>query len=113
MRTLFFLCLSCFFQGVLGSANEPIEPNDLGLMATDCASRYCTSKDSLLLWLALENTCFKEKQPYFPAADFQAEMMSPPMTSWTLHAASAVVGSSIVVGLVAGYAAGTARELKR
>ena len=44
-------------------ANEPIAPNELGLTAIDCATQYCVEKDSLLLWLSLENVCFSDKQP--------------------------------------------------
>ena len=54
--------LACAVAAGAG-ANEPIAPNELGLTAIDCATQYCTSKDSLLLWLSLENSCFSDKQP--------------------------------------------------
>lgn len=63
-RALAVVCAAVACAVAAGAgANEPIAPNELGLTAIDCATQYCTSKDSLLLWLALENTCFSDKQP--------------------------------------------------
>ena len=63
-RALALVCAAVTCAVAAGAgANEPIAPNELGLTAIDCATQYCTSKDSLLLWLALENTCFSDKQP--------------------------------------------------
>ena len=88
--------------------NEPIGPNKLGVVATDCAE-YCAHRDPLQVWLALENVCFPDtKQPYFvdPNAftSFVATPESPSM-AFTL--------ASGIVGLVVGYAAGTAWTHKR
>ena len=40
------LCASCLVAVAHAGAgaNEPIDPNELGLTSTDCAQQYCTSK---------------------------------------------------------------------
>lgn len=94
-------------------ANEPIAPNELGTTAIDCATNYCNSKDSLLLWLSLENSCFNNKQPYF-ASDFvqttdsshQRERST--LIFWSLNVAGAFAGIAMVIGLMVGYVAGKA-----
>ena len=42
------------------SANPAIEANDLGINAAKCADTYCTSKDSLDLWLSIAKDCYSE-----------------------------------------------------
>ena len=80
-RALAVVCAAVACAVAAGAgANEPIAPNELGLTAIDCATQYCTSKDSLLLWLALENTCFSDKQPC--AAGRRQRSSS---SKWRLH----------------------------
>lgn len=87
-------------------ANEPIDPNELGLTATDCAAQYCTTKDALMLWFLMENICLSDAQPYVinfaakDAEDFDFGAVWSPATVGTL---SALFG---VVGLMVGYSAG-------
>ncbi len=61
-RVVFIIFLS--FLKLLFCANPAIVENDLGKNAIACASRFCHSKDSLNLWLALEWKCFGETSSY-------------------------------------------------
>lgn len=63
LRALLLALCAAAHTAAAAGANEPIAPNELGLTAIDCATQYCTEKDSLLLWLSLENVCFSDKQP--------------------------------------------------
>ena len=92
------------FSLAASGANEPIDPNELGLTATDCAEQYCTSKDGMMLWFSLENTCMKKAQPFVSFA--AVEVASDTSAIWsptTVGLASALMG---VVGLVVGHSAG-------
>lgn len=113
MRLATILAALATFRSVhAGSgANEPITPNELGLTATDCATQYCASKDSLLLWLALENTCFSDKQPYFPtdlatvSTALETDATARTLV-WSFNVAGAAAGVALVAGLLVGYTAG-------
>jgi hypothetical protein len=57
-----FIEILCISSG----ANEPIADNELGLTAKDCSMQYCLEKDSLGLWLSLQNVCSEQNaNPYF------------------------------------------------
>ena len=43
-------------MGTMKGANEPLADNELGLASKDCAS-FCPTKDSLLLWYGMKDTC--------------------------------------------------------
>lgn len=65
---LFLLQLSTQFFGIMcisNGANEPIADNELGLTSKDCSMQFCVEKDSLGLWLSLQNTCSQNANPYF------------------------------------------------
>jgi len=105
-------------------ANEPIAPNELGLTAIDCATQYCTEKDSLLLWLSLENVCFADKQPYFSSSSSSSSSSTATSLAavdravaaadlWTLNVVGAVCMTVAAVGLAVGYAAGGRAAAKR
>lgn len=85
-----------------GGANEPIAPNELGETAAACAAAHCVAtddrpaKDSLALWLALENACFSDKQPYEPSADADAA------DSFAAAEAAAKAGAASVGGYASG-----------
>lgn len=51
---------------ISSGANEPIADNELQLTAKDCSMQFCLEKNSLSLWLSLQNVCFGENaNPYF------------------------------------------------
>ena len=107
-RSIVCAAVACAVAAGAG-ANEPIAPNELGLTAIDCATQYCTSKDSLLLWLALENTCFSDKQPCAAASSnvpssvaVSVTVVSTVVTAGTVAGGSAVAGGSVVAGGGAG-----------
>ncbi len=66
---LFLLQLSIQFIEIFcisSGANEPIADNELGLTAKDCSMQFCAEKDSLSLWLSLQNMCSgQSSNPYF------------------------------------------------
>lgn len=66
------LFLALFLIKIIGilcisnGANEPISDNTLQLVSKDCSMQYCLEKDSLSLWLSLQNVCVgKNANPYF------------------------------------------------
>ncbi len=65
------LFLALFLMKIVGilcvssSSNQPIEWTELGLMSRDCALQMCIDKDSLGLWLSLQNLCSSTPNPYF------------------------------------------------
>ncbi len=58
-------CLKYIYM-ISSSSNEPLPPNELGEISKDCSEQYCLEKDSLSLWLSLQNVCVgKNANPYF------------------------------------------------
>lgn len=51
------LLLLCATRTAL-AANPAIEANELGINAAKCADTYCSSKDSLALWLSIAKDCY-------------------------------------------------------
>eukprot|EP00616_Rhizochromulina_sp_CCMP1243_P002026 CAMPEP_0118967640 /NCGR_PEP_ID=MMETSP1173-20130426/5000_1 /TAXON_ID=1034831 /ORGANISM="Rhizochromulina marina cf, Strain CCMP1243" /LENGTH=119 /DNA_ID=CAMNT_0006916643 /DNA_START=57 /DNA_END=416 /DNA_ORIENTATION=- len=105
MNTSWLLRAAVVLAGVVATAalgaNDPIADNALGLAAKDCASQYCSSKDGLELWLALEQKCLRDPTPYLSASSSEeaSSLWSPTLVG----SASAIMG---VAGLVAGLAVG-------
>ena len=51
---------------ISSGSNEPIAWTELGLLTRDCALSHCDTKDSLGLWLSLQNVCSGQNaNPYF------------------------------------------------
>ncbi len=104
---LFLLQLSTQFIGIWcisSGANEPIADNELGLTAKDCSMQHCLEKDSLGLWLSLQNVCSGvSANPYFLEIN---------NSETTIHNnySPIVVGSlcamASVVSLILGYTVG-------
>ncbi len=104
---LFLLQLSTQFIGIWSissGANEPIADNELGLTAKDCSMQHCLEKDSLGLWLSLQNVCSGvSANPYFLEIN---------NSETTIHNnySPLVVGSlcamASVVSLILGYTVG-------
>ncbi len=94
---LFVLCSHyALIQSISSGANEPIPDNELGMTTRDCSLQFCESKDSLGLWLSLQNVCLRESaNPYFlehvaVVEESYGETLSP-FTSGTVCAFVAVV----------------------
>jgi hypothetical protein len=59
---LVVLFLSLAYLSLAISSNPAIVENDLGNIATACASKFCTSKDSLDIWLDIEYDCHRNEE---------------------------------------------------
>ena len=57
-KTWLFIVLSTLL--LVRAPNPEIADNELGITSRACAASYCTTKDSLELWLALEWDCHQD-----------------------------------------------------
>lgn len=103
------LFLALFLIKIIGilcissGANEPIADNELGLTAKDCSMQHCLEKDSLGLWLSLQNVCSGiNANPYF------LESSQETIVQETNYNVSPIISASLcalssVCSLILGY----------
>lgn len=106
-KTKLFLAL--FLTKIIGilcissGANEPIEMTMVGEMARDCALQYCMEKDSLGLWLSLQNTCSQNPNLYFLEINSSETNVSNQYSPIVIGLLCAI---SSVISLMLGYSIG-------
>ncbi len=103
---LFLLQLYIQFVGIMcisSGANEPIADNELGLTAKDCSMQFCIEKDSLGLWLSLQNKCLQNANPYFLEINNSEKNIS---NEYSSIVAGSLCAMASLVSLILGYTVG-------
>lgn len=91
------LCISA-------GSNEPLAPNELGEIAKDCSMQHCLEKDSLSLWLSLQNVCSGENaNPYFLEINSQETIVQETNFNVSPIVSASLCAMSSVCSLMLGY----------